>query len=144
MDRLDARRLDAQRLGAVGPAESDLPPFDGDRPRVGSGGQRQAVAILLAARAACAARSRCTASAPGQRSASRRSWPTKLQSVNAGSGPCFRGGDAEGISGRGKAGPGARMAGTEIVEIENVWITVSDGCRIAARIWLPEGADAAP
>ncbi|MGH6898649.1 MAG: CocE/NonD family hydrolase [Geminicoccaceae bacterium] len=40
-----------------------------------------------------------------------------------------------------------RMAGnepSEIVEIENVWITMSDGCRIAARIWLPKGADAAP
>jgi putative CocE/NonD family hydrolase len=39
------------------------------------------------------------------------------------------------------------MAGSEsgdIVEIENVWIIMSDGCRIAARIWLPEGAEAAP
>jgi putative CocE/NonD family hydrolase len=33
---------------------------------------------------------------------------------------------------------------SEIVEIENVWITMSDGCRIAARIWLPAGAEAAP
>ena len=32
----------------------------------------------------------------------------------------------------------------EITEIENVWITMSDGCRIAARIWLPAGAEAAP
>src|SRR5262245_26542548 len=32
----------------------------------------------------------------------------------------------------------------DIVEIENVWITMSDGCRIAARIWLPTGAEAAP
>ena len=32
----------------------------------------------------------------------------------------------------------------EIVEIENVWITMSDGCRIAARIWLPADAEAAP
>jgi uncharacterized protein len=31
-----------------------------------------------------------------------------------------------------------------IVEIENVWIVMSDGCRIAARIWLPKGADAVP
>ena len=33
---------------------------------------------------------------------------------------------------------------SEIVEIENVWIAMSDGCRIAARIWLPAGAEAAP
>jgi hypothetical protein len=32
----------------------------------------------------------------------------------------------------------------EITEIENVWITMSDGCRIAARTWLPAGAEAAP
>jgi uncharacterized protein len=32
----------------------------------------------------------------------------------------------------------------EIVEIENVWITMSDGCRIAARIWLPAGTEQAP
>ncbi|MGH6920643.1 MAG: CocE/NonD family hydrolase, partial [Geminicoccaceae bacterium] len=39
------------------------------------------------------------------------------------------------------------MAGTEqteIVEIENVWITMSDGCRIAARIWLPKDAELEP
>jgi putative CocE/NonD family hydrolase len=29
-------------------------------------------------------------------------------------------------------------------EIENTWITLSDGCRVAARIWLPEGAEKAP
>jgi putative CocE/NonD family hydrolase len=29
---------------------------------------------------------------------------------------------------------------SEIVEIENVWIPMPDGCRIAARIWLPKGA----
>ena len=28
--------------------------------------------------------------------------------------------------------------------METVWITMSDGCRLAARIWLPEDADAAP
>ena len=29
-------------------------------------------------------------------------------------------------------------------DIENVWITLSDGCRLAARIWLPdEGAGGA-
>src|SRR5690554_3392031 len=32
----------------------------------------------------------------------------------------------------------------EIEEIENVWIVMSDGCRIAARIWLPRGARTAP
>ena len=25
----------------------------------------------------------------------------------------------------------------EIEEIENVWVTMSDGCRIAARRWIP-------
>ena len=29
-------------------------------------------------------------------------------------------------------------------EIENTWITLSDGCRLAARIWLPEDADGDP
>lgn len=29
-------------------------------------------------------------------------------------------------------------------EIENVWIPLSDGCRLAARIWLPEDAEADP
>lgn len=41
-----------------------------------------------------------------------------------------------------------RMTEIEIVnsfphkttEIENTWIVMSDGCRLAARIWLPEGA----
>ena len=32
----------------------------------------------------------------------------------------------------------------DIVEIENVWITMSDGCRIAARIWLPGRAELEP
>jgi putative CocE/NonD family hydrolase len=27
----------------------------------------------------------------------------------------------------------------EVEDIENVWITMSDGCRLAARIWLPKG-----
>ncbi|MBI3455377.1 MAG: CocE/NonD family hydrolase [Candidatus Rokubacteria bacterium] len=31
-----------------------------------------------------------------------------------------------------------------IREIENTWIRLSDGCRLAARIWLPEDADARP
>lgn len=29
-------------------------------------------------------------------------------------------------------------------EIENSWIRLSDGCRLAARIWLPEDAEASP
>jgi uncharacterized protein len=29
-------------------------------------------------------------------------------------------------------------------EIENVWIPLPDGCRLAARVWLPEGAEGAP
>jgi len=29
-------------------------------------------------------------------------------------------------------------------EIENEWIPLPDGCRLAARMWLPEGAEAAP
>lgn len=28
--------------------------------------------------------------------------------------------------------------------LEHVWIPLSDGCRLAARIWLPEGAEEAP
>ena len=28
--------------------------------------------------------------------------------------------------------------------IENVWITLADGCRLAARIWRPDGETAAP
>ena len=28
----------------------------------------------------------------------------------------------------------------KVREIENQWITLSDGCRLAARIWLPEDA----
>ena len=29
-----------------------------------------------------------------------------------------------------------------IRDLENVWIPMGDGCRLAARIWLPEGAEA--
>jgi uncharacterized protein len=29
-------------------------------------------------------------------------------------------------------------------ELENVWIPMADGCRLAARLWLPEGAQEAP
>ncbi|WP_193183534.1 CocE/NonD family hydrolase [Nisaea sediminum] len=32
----------------------------------------------------------------------------------------------------------------QVREIENTWITLTDGCRLAARIWLPEGAEQAP
>src|SRR5918996_547048 len=32
----------------------------------------------------------------------------------------------------------------EVEEIENVWIPMSDGCRIAARIWLPRSARSEP
>jgi putative CocE/NonD family hydrolase len=29
-------------------------------------------------------------------------------------------------------------------EIENLWIVLSDGCRLAARVWLPKGAASRP
>src|SRR5699024_10398605 len=29
-------------------------------------------------------------------------------------------------------------------ELEPVWITLKDGCRLAARVWLPESADEKP
>ena len=32
----------------------------------------------------------------------------------------------------------------EVREIENLWIPMADGCRLAARLWLPEGAEGAP
>lgn len=32
----------------------------------------------------------------------------------------------------------------KIREIENCWITLSDGVKLAARIWLPEDAEADP
>ena len=32
----------------------------------------------------------------------------------------------------------------DVEEIENVWIPMSDGCRIAARIWLPRSAQSEP
>jgi len=31
-----------------------------------------------------------------------------------------------------------------VTEIENTWILLADGCRLAARIWLPEDADTDP
>jgi len=32
----------------------------------------------------------------------------------------------------------------EVLDIENVWITLADGCRLAARIWLPKGLQSVP
>jgi predicted acyl esterase len=32
----------------------------------------------------------------------------------------------------------------KVADIENVWITMPDGCRLAARLWLPEGAEQKP
>ena len=32
----------------------------------------------------------------------------------------------------------------KIREIENAWITLTDGCHLAARIWLPEDAEQNP
>ena len=32
----------------------------------------------------------------------------------------------------------------KVHEVENCWIELSDGCRLAARIWLPEGAETSP
>jgi uncharacterized protein len=31
-----------------------------------------------------------------------------------------------------------------IRDLENIWIPMADGCRLAARLWIPEGAEAAP
>jgi X-Pro dipeptidyl-peptidase (S15 family) len=33
---------------------------------------------------------------------------------------------------------------TSVREFENVWITLSDGCKLAARIWVPQNAASAP
>jgi len=38
----------------------------------------------------------------------------------------------------------ARMGSRKVREIENVWIPMSDGTRIAARMWLPDDADQEP
>ena len=32
----------------------------------------------------------------------------------------------------------------KVADVENVWITMPDGCRLAARLWLPEGAEQKP
>ncbi len=32
----------------------------------------------------------------------------------------------------------------KVKEVENLWITLSDGCRLAARMWLPEDAEENP
>lgn len=42
----------------------------------------------------------------------------------------------------GAANQGGNRGGVR--EIENVWIPMSDGCRIAARMWLPAGAETVP
>jgi len=31
-----------------------------------------------------------------------------------------------------------------VKKLDNVWIPARDGTRLAATVWLPEGADAAP
>ncbi len=31
-----------------------------------------------------------------------------------------------------------------VTETENLWIKLSDGCRLAARVWMPDGAEAEP
>ncbi len=36
------------------------------------------------------------------------------------------------------------VSSESITEIENVWITLADGCRLAARLWLPDGVERAP
>ena len=39
--------------------------------------------------------------------------------------------------------PVSRVA-ADITEIENTWIALSDGCRLAARLWLPPDAEKQP
>jgi uncharacterized protein len=36
------------------------------------------------------------------------------------------------------------MSSSKVKNIENIWIPLSDGCRLAARIWMPEGARSVP
>lgn len=38
----------------------------------------------------------------------------------------------------------AKYGPQPIRQLEHVWIPMSDGCRLAARVWFPEGAEAAP
>ena len=38
----------------------------------------------------------------------------------------------------------AYMTQNKILKIENTWIPLSDGCRLAARIWMPENATTTP
>src|SRR5215475_12059298 len=40
--------------------------------------------------------------------------------------------------------PDASSLTRRVREIENVWITLADGVRLAARVWLPDDAEAAP
>ena len=37
--------------------------------------------------------------------------------------------------------PPRTLSPGEVTEIETAWIPLSDGCRLAARIWLPAGAE---
>ena len=38
----------------------------------------------------------------------------------------------------------ARNFPRTVTETENLWITLSDGCRLAARVWMPDDAEARP
>ena len=38
----------------------------------------------------------------------------------------------------------ARPQPLPVSEIEGLWVPLSDGARLSARLWLPPGADAAP
>ncbi len=40
--------------------------------------------------------------------------------------------------------PPRTLSPGEVTEIETAWIPLSDGCRLAARIWLPAGAEERP
>ncbi|TIT29164.1 MAG: hypothetical protein E5W78_16075, partial [Mesorhizobium sp.] len=39
---------------------------------------------------------------------------------------------------------GVRTGPRKVREIENIWIPMSDGTKIAARMWLPEDAESNP
>ena len=39
---------------------------------------------------------------------------------------------------------GKSMNGNAIKEVENTWITMQDGTRLAARIWMPENSEKNP
>jgi putative CocE/NonD family hydrolase len=73
-----------------------------------------------------------------------------LQGMNAtalgmgmvGSAPAAR--SAVATADGGQSGAAARLGPRKVRHIENVWITMSDGTRLAARVWLPEDADQKP